>query len=260
MAPLSACIITLNEADRLAACLESLSFCDEIVVVDSHSSDGTRELAEAHGARVIERDWPGFAAQKQFAVEAASHDWVLCIDADERVTPELARELKHLMDQGFSGEAVGYDFPRLTRWEGEWIRGGTWYPDRQLRLFDRRRGRWEGAQVHEKVRLDGARGQLASDLLHESYRDLDDHLETIQKYTLLGAESLTTSGRRAAVTDLWMRPLIRFCRFYFMKRGFLLGWRGLSLALLSAHYVHVKYLRRMIAQNAEKDAQRNGRV
>lgn len=251
MAALSACIITLNEADRLGACLDSLAFCDEVVVVDSGSSDGTRELAEARGARVLERAWPGFAAQKQFAVEAAQNDWVLCIDADERVTPELARELEDLVARGFAGAEVGYDFPRLTCWEGVWIRGGTWYPDRQLRLFDRRKGRWKGGKVHEKVRLDGPRGHLAGDLLHESYRDLDDHLRTIQKYTQLGADKLSAKGRRVTFTDLWLRPLVRFFRFYVLGRGFRFGWRGLSLAFLAAHYVHLKYLRRRIQQEAE---------
>ena len=248
-APLSGCIIAFNEADRITAAIESLDFCDEVIVVDSHSTDATRELAAALGARVIERDWEGFTKQKQFAVEAASHDWVLCLDADERVSPELEAELRALKLHGFEGP--GYSMPRLTLWEGAWIRRGTWYPDRQLRLFDRRRGGWKGGAVHEKVVLDGPTAELAGDLLHESYRDLDEHLGTIGKYTKLGAENLKAKGRRARFSDLWLRPLVRFVRFYFLGRGFLLGWRGLSLALLGAHYVHLKYLRRMIDQERE---------
>ena len=251
---LSACIIAMDEADRIGACIESLSFCDEVIVVDSHSSDATREVAVSLGARVIERDWEGFTKQKQFAVEAATHDWVLCLDADERVSPELEVELRALKESGFAGP--GYTMPRLTQWEGMWIRRGTWYPDRQLRVFDRRRGSWQGGAVHEKVVLDGPTAELTGDLLHESYRDLDEHLGTIGKYTKLGAENLAAKGRRASITDLWVRPLVRFLRFYVLGRGFLLGWRGLSLALLGAHYVHLKYLRRMIDQ--EREGPRNG--
>ena len=253
---ISACIIAFNEADRIVACIESLTFCEEIVVVDSHSTDATRELATQMGARVIERDWPGYTEQKQFAVQSAQNDWVLCIDADERVSKELAAEITGLAESGFVGDCVGYHFPRLTRWEGRWIRGGTWYPDSQLRLFNRQHGGWKGGQVHEKVCLDGPVAQLSGDLFHESYRDLDEHLRTIAKYTRLGAGNLATSGRRATYMDLWLRPLTRFLRFFVIGRGFLMGWRGLSLAILGAYYVHLKYLRRLIAQQSEDHDER----
>ena len=169
-ARLSACIIAMDEQDRLPDCLASLDFCDEIVVVDSHSTDGTREVAAVHGARVIERDWPGHVAQKEFTVRAATHDWVLCVDADERVSPQLRAEILALRDAGFPGQA-GWRFPRLSSYLGRWMRHGGWYPDRQLRLFDRRRGRWGGHDPHDRVELEGEPGTLRGDLLHYPYRD-----------------------------------------------------------------------------------------
>jgi glycosyltransferase involved in cell wall biosynthesis len=248
--PLSACIIAFNEADRIQECIESLSFCDEILVVDSGSTDGTRALSAQLGARVIEREWPGHVAQKEFTIREASHDWVLCVDADERISPKLALEIIALKAAGFSGDRdapAGWNMPRLTWWMGKPIRHGTWYPDRQLRLFDRRRGKWGGDDPHDKVILadgfDGKRGQLRGDLYHHSYRDLDDHLATINKFTAISAAGLHARGKRPQMGDLWLRPAWRFFRFYVLKGGFLLGWRGLALAFLAAHYVRLKYLR-----------------
>ena len=144
---LSACIISFQEEDRIADCLASLAFCDEIVVVDSHSADGTRRIAAEHGARVIERDWPGHVLQKEFAIRSAAHEWVLCVDCDERISDELRAEILALREGGFARHA-GWRMPRMSRYLGRWIRHGTWYPDRQLRLFDRRRGRWGGHDPH----------------------------------------------------------------------------------------------------------------
>lgn len=261
-ATLSGCIIAFNEEDRIAAAIKSLDFCDEVVVVDSHSSDQTRVIAAELGARVIERDWPGHVAQKEFAIRAASHDWVLCLDADERITPELAREIQALQASGFdeSGKGLpGWNMPRLTRWMGKWIRYGTWYPDRQLRLFDRRRGHWGGHDPHDRVELEAPHGQLQGELLHETYRSLDDHLATIDKYTEISAKGLFERGRRAKISDLWLRPGWRFLRFFVFKRGFLLGWRGLALAFLAAHYVRLKYLRlRILEAQALNDSDNSG--
>src|SRR5262245_3517715 len=210
-APLSACIIAMDEEDRIEACLASLAFCDEIVVVDSHSSDRTREVAAARGARVIERDWPGHVEQKEFAIRAAAHDWVLCVDADERVSERLQEEIVALRDAGFPGLA-GWRFPRLSRYLGAWVRRGTWYPDHQLRLFDRRRGHWGGHNRHDRVELVGALGTLKGDLLHEPYRDLAEHLETIDRYTTIMARGLRDRGRHATLFDLVLRPPVRFLR------------------------------------------------
>ncbi|MEO8605425.1 MAG: glycosyltransferase family 2 protein, partial [bacterium] len=200
-ARVSACIITLNEADRIEACLGSLAWCDERLVVDSHSTDDTRARAAACGARVIERDWPGHAAQKEFAVRAAAHDWVLVIDADERISDELRAELEALRDGGFAA-AAGWSGPRCSQYLGRWIRHGTWYPDRSVRLFDRRRGRFvanPSYDLHEHVVLDGSTGVLRNDLLHIPYRTISEHLQTIDRYTTIMAAGLHARGRRAGV-------------------------------------------------------------
>jgi glycosyltransferase involved in cell wall biosynthesis len=241
-APLSACIIARDEEDRIEPCLDSIAWCDEILLVDAHSSDRTREIAAAHGARVIERDWPGHVAQKEFAVRQARHDWVLCLDADERVSPELRVEIEALREAGFRGRA-GWRMPRLSCYLGRWIRHGSWYPDRQLRLFDRRHGRWAGSDPHDRVNLEGPVGTLRGALLHHPYRDFADHLATIERYTSTAAQRLHEKGRRARLLDILLRPPWRFLRFYVLERGFLEGWRGLVMAYLAAHYVRLKYLK-----------------
>ena len=236
----SACIVTRDEADRLPDCLASLDWCDEVIVVDSHSTDATRELAREAGARVIERDWPGHVAQKEFAVREAAHDWVFCIDADERVSKELAAEIEGHRARGFEGLA-GLSAPRLSSYLGAWIRHGTWYPDRKLRLFDRRRGGWGGQDPHDRVRVDGPVAELSAELLHHPYRSFEDHLATIDRYTTITAGELFGEGRRARLLDLVLRPPLRFLDFYLLRRGFLDGWRGLLLAVLAAHYVRLRY-------------------
>jgi glycosyltransferase involved in cell wall biosynthesis len=250
--PLSCCIIAMDEEDRLGECLDSVAFCDEIVVVDSHSTDATRELAAARGARVIERDWPGHVAQKEFAVRSATHDWVLCVDADERVTPRLREEIQALRERNFPGHA-GWRFPRLVNYLGTWVRHGTWYPDLQLRLFDRRRGRWGGNDPHDRVELEpgASAGRLAGDLVHVPYRSFADHLATIEQYTTIMARGMLARGRRAGLADLVVRPWVRFARFYFLRRGFLLGRKGLVLALLAGHYVRLKYMKLSVLGRGE---------
>lgn len=248
--PISACVITLDEAERIDACLASLAWCDEIVVVDSHSRDETRARAAARGARVIERDWPGFAAQKEFAIRAAAHEWVLVVDADERVSEALRDEIVARRRGGFGG-AAGYSLPRRSQYLGRWIRHGTWYPDRSVRLFDRRRGRFEARatyDLHERVALDGPVVALAHDLLHEPYRSISEHLRTIDRYTTIMAEGMNARGRRARVGDLVLHPAWRFFQFYVLKAGFRDGWRGLLLAYLAAHYVRLRYAKLLALQ------------
>ena len=238
---LSACIITFNEADRIEECLRSVSFCDEIIVVDAHSTDGTRELAARHGARVIERDWPGYRSQKQFAVEAARHDWVLCVDADERVSEALRAEIVALRSQGFAG-AAGFSVPRITDYFGRFLRHGNAYPDRLVRLFDRRRGGWSGYEIHENTRVDGPTGALRGRLEHYSYRSLSDHQTRMQRYAELMAQTMYERGERCGLTKVLLNPQWRFLRGYLLRLGFLDGWRGLVFALVEAGYVRRKYL------------------
>ncbi|MCH2171543.1 glycosyltransferase family 2 protein [Myxococcota bacterium] len=259
---LSACVITYNEADRIGACLQSMAACDELLVVDSHSTDETREIASAHGARVIERDWPGYGKQKQFAITQARHNWVLCLDADERLSSDLANEIEAQRLAGFR-TASGYDFPRHSRYLGRWIQYGSWMPDHQLRLFDRRRGHWSNANLHERVLLSTSPTRLKGRLLHDPYRDLDEHIATIQRYTTLGANDLHRCGRPFHLRDLVLRPIWRFLRSYLLDRGFLDGWRGLLLASFAAHYAFLKYaklwqLMQTEPMSSEAAASRNG--
>jgi glycosyltransferase involved in cell wall biosynthesis len=247
----SACIITLNEEDRIADCIRSVDWCDEVVVVDSHSDDRTREIAASMGARVIERDWPGHVAQKEFAVRAAQNDWVFCIDADERVSPALREEILRIRDRGFDG-AVGWKMPRMSSYLGMWIRHGTWYPDLSLRLFDRRHGRWGGNDPHDRVELDGRLGRLTNHLLHHPYRSFAEHLQTIDRYTTIMAQGMSDRGRKARLSDVVLRPAVRFVRFYFFKAGFLDGWRGLLLAYLAAYYARLKYAKLLVLQRQSK--------
>jgi len=239
---LSACIIARDEEDRIGPCLDSVAFCDDVLVVDAHSADRTRDLANQRGARVVERDWPGHVAQKEFAIRQAHHDWVLCVDADERVSDELREAIQALRGAGFPDHA-GWRMPRLSAYLGRWIRHGSWYPDHQLRLFDRRRGRWAGRDPHDRVAVEGSVGTLRAPLLHHPYRDLSDHLATIERYSSIQAQELFEQGRRARLPDLVLRPAWRFFRFYLLDGGCLEGWRGLVMALLAAHYVRLRWLK-----------------
>jgi glycosyltransferase involved in cell wall biosynthesis len=239
---LSACVVAKDEEDRIDACLASLGFCDEIVVVDAHSCDRTREIAAARGARVIERDWPGHVAQKEFAIRAARHDFVLCVDCDERVSPSLRAEVEALRGRGFE-DAAGWRIPRLSSYLGAWIRHGRWHPDLQLRLFDRRRGHWTGRDPHDRAVVDGPVAALSAPLLHQPYRDFEDHLATIDRYTTIAAQRLYEEGRRARLADVALRPGWSFLRAFLLERGCLDGWRGLVLSALGAHYVRLKWLK-----------------
>ena len=238
---LSACIITYNEADRIEACLRSVSFCDEVIVVDSHSTDATRQIAGSLGARVIERDWPGYRSQKQYAVDAAANDWVLCLDADERVSAALRVEIEAVRDRGFAAYA-GWSVPRITDYFGRFLRHGNAYPDRLVRLFDRRRGGWIGEEVHENTRVTGRIGRFHGHLEHYSYRSLTDHHNRMARYANLMAQALYARGKRCGVLKILVNPQWRFLRGYCIRLGFLDGWRGLVFALVEANYVRRKYL------------------
>jgi glycosyltransferase involved in cell wall biosynthesis len=239
---LSACVITRNEADRIRTCLEALAFCDEIVLVDSHSTDATREIAAGCGARVIERDWPGYRSQKQFATDSAAHDWVLCVDADEVVTPALRAEIEALRARGFVG-AQGWSIPRLTEYFGAFLRHGNAWPDRQVRLYDRRAARWVGYEVHEKIAVDGVTAQMRAPLEHYAYRDLDDHLRRVDGYAALMAQEMHRAGKRGSLLAIVVNPAWRLFRGLVMKRGILDGWRSLLFHVVEAGYVRRKYLR-----------------
>ena len=252
MTRISAFIIALNEEENLARCLLSLQgWTDEIVLVDARSADATRDVAEKFGARVFVRDWPGFVAQKNFALEQCAHNWVFSIDADEEVSPELRAELEALRPQLEERRAreniVAYLIPRLVRYEGRWIRHGDWYPDYVPRLFYKPDARFAGGAVHERVEYSGASAKLRYPLFHYTYRDAADHRARIEKYVALWAQSQLENGRRAGAFSPCVRAAVRFVRAYVLKRGFLDGVLGWRIACLSAREVFLKYrtLRRL---------------
>jgi glycosyltransferase involved in cell wall biosynthesis len=250
--PLSACIITLDEADNIDACIESLAFCDEVLVVDSGSVDGTRERAAARGARVIEHAFAGYRAQKDYAVRAAAHEWVLCVDADERVTPALRASILAARAKGF-GNADGYRFARATEYFGAFLRHGNAYPDRVLRLFDRRRGGFRGTrEIHEHASVDGTIDTLSGDLEHRAYRSLGDQLGRLERYARMMAEHMQQSGKRAHLYKIVVNPFWRFLRGYVLRGGFLDGWRGLVYAYVEANYVRQKFIKHWLLARGQK--------
>jgi hypothetical protein len=236
--PLTVTVITRNESAHIEACLASVDWVDERLVVDCGSTDDTVALAERAGARVIFNAWPGYAAQKNFAASQATHDWILSVDADERVTPELADEIRERL--GTESTTPGYRIPRITWHLGRWFRTTDWFPDSQLRLYDRRRGRWTPRQVHESVQVDGTPGDLRHLLRHYAYRDLAHHLETMNRYTTLAAEDLFAAGRRVGATDLLVHPPAAFLRNYLLKGGISDGVPGLIVSTMNAYYVFLK--------------------
>jgi glycosyltransferase involved in cell wall biosynthesis len=242
--PISACIVSYREEARIADCLRSVSFCDEVVVVDSGSDDRTREIAAAHGARVIEHAWPGHIEQKNFAIDHASFEWVLCLDCDERATPELRAKIEALFADGKEPEADGFVVNRRNFYLGRWIRHGGWYPDAKLRLFKRSLGRWGGENPHDHVRM--AHGgcsveKLDADLEHHSYEDLADHLATIQSFSDIAAAEKHAKGQRGVGVQLVFNPPLRWLRMFVLQRGFLDGWRGFLVASMAAIYVFARY-------------------
>ena len=239
MPKLTVTVITRNESANIDAALASVSWADEIVVVDSQSTDDTAAIARRHSARVETRPWPGYSAQKNYAASAASHDWILSLDADERVTPELAGEIRALLQS--DPPLRGYRVPRISHYLGRWIRGTDWYPDYQLRLYDRRAAEWNGRAVHESVRLRaGEPGRLNHDLQHYPYRDISDHLATIDRYTTLAAEQLRADGKIPSLAGVACHPPYAFLRNYVLRGGFKNGGAGFIVSVLNSYYVFLK--------------------
>ncbi|HZQ62150.1 MAG TPA: glycosyltransferase family 2 protein [Casimicrobiaceae bacterium] len=239
--PLTLCVITRDAASDLALCLGSVPFADEVLVVDSGSRDDTVELARRLGARVVEHAWPGFGPQKNFAIANAHNDWVLCLDADERLSPELAARVRDVLSQPQAPAASGYTMARRNRFLGRWLKHGEGYPDWNLRLFDRRRGRWSDDAVHEHVLVDGPVQRLRGDLLHASAESLENYLDKQNRYTTLQAQALHARGERPRLSRMLLSPLVRFVRFYFFRLGFLDGIPGLVHIVIGCGNSFMKY-------------------
>lgn len=236
---LSAVVITRNEETNIERCLKSVSFCDEIIVVDSESTDQTREIAARYATKVIVHSWKGYAAQKNFAVEASSGEWVLSLDADEEVSAELREEILSILQR--APEHQAYSVPRKTMQFGKWIRYGGWYPNRLVRLFKKGTGRWEGEEVHEFWKTTGTAGQLAGHLFHYSFKNLSDQVERNNKYSSLGALRLRKSGRAFSLTGLTFKSVSKFMETYFLKLGFLDGYPGFIISVSAAYSVFLKW-------------------
>ena len=237
-APLSAVLITRNAAAVLAPCLESLAFADEIVVVDSGSSDGTAEIAKRYGARLVQKEWLGFGRQKQYAVDQARHDWVLCLDADETVSPRLAASIQAALAAPVSPV---YRMPRRNRFLGRWLSHGEGYPDWSPRLFNRMNARWSDDLVHEKVLYAVTPGTLQGDLMHDSSDDLTAYLDRQNRYTTLAARQAYELGRSAGFFHLLLSPAVRFFKFYVFRLGFLDGMPGLLHISIGCINSYLKY-------------------
>ena len=240
MPPITVTVITKNEADAIGDALKSVAWADELIVIDAESTDDTVAIARQFTDRVYVRPWHGYIDQKNHAASLATHDWIFSLDADERVTPQLADEIQSLMKS--EPAARGYRMPRVSFYFGRWMRTTDMYPDYQLRLYDRRFGRWDGLHVHESVKVDAdAVGHLKSELQHYPYRDLSEHLIRMDRYTTLAARQMFERGKRATRLELLLHPPVAFLRNYVLKGGFLDGKAGLVISLVNSYYVMLKF-------------------
>lgn len=247
---ISATIITFNEERNVARVIESLRCCDEILVLDSGSNDRTVEIAKKLGANVVEASWHGYSAQKNIAAELASHDWILSLDADESLSEALEAEIWHIKKTG--PQYDGYTVPRLAQYLGRWILHSGWYPDRKVRLFNRHKARWAGTFVHESVIVDGRIGHLKSNLLHFTCSSLSEHLRSMDNYTTLAAQEIAAREKPITVARLLLYPPWTFFQTYILRRGFLDGVEGLSIAYMAALYNFVKYFKALTMSPGRK--------
>jgi len=247
---LSVTIIARNEAEAIRDCLESVRWADQIVVLDSASSDGTADICREFGAQVWEsEDWPGFGPQKNRALGHATGEWVLSLDADERVTPELRAEIERVLA---APDADAYRMPRLSRYLTRYMRHSGWHPDYVLRLFRRGRARFSDDLVHERLIVEGSVGTLASPLLHEAFTSAEEVLEKVNRYSSAGAEMALRQGRRATLAGAVLRGLSAFVRTYLLKAGFLDGREGFMLAVSNAEGAYYRYLKLMLLAEGRK--------
>jgi glycosyltransferase involved in cell wall biosynthesis len=238
---ISLCIITLNEELDLGRCLRSAAdVVDEIVIVDSGSKDRTEQIARDYKARFIHQTWLGYVGQKNLALSLATNNWILSLDADEELSEKLRNEIRGLKTANHRAGS-GYSMPRCVYYEGKWIRHGDWYPDRLVRLFRKKKARFTGGKVHERLEIDGPIIQLSGEIHHYSFRDAADHRQRCENYARLWAESQVEQGGTAIAAAAPAHAFFRFMRAYFLKRGFLDGTLGLRIAAYAAREVYLKY-------------------
>lgn len=244
MYSLSVIVITKNEATNIRACLESVAWADEIIVVDSGSQDDTVAICREFTPHVYSRDWPGFGPQKNRALGYATKDWVLSLDADERVTPELRREIEEILSR--QGLIAAYDIPRLSSYCGRFMHHSGWYPDFLLRLFRHGSARFSDDLVHERLLVEGKTAQLKGTLLHHAYDDLEQVLRKLDHYSSAGAQMMCQRGKQATLSGAVLRGLWSFVRTYFLRAGFLDGREGFMLAVSNAEGTYYRYLKLML--------------
>ena len=250
MEKISVAIITKNEERNIRDCLESVKWADEIVVVDNGSTDHTLSICKEYGARIFQEGWKGYSSQKNSAIEKAGNEWVLNLDADERVSPELRQEMQKSLEgnQGVNG----YWIPRKNFFLGQWIRYCGWYPDLNLRLFRKSRGRFGERVVHERLELEGKALTLTHPLIHETYRSLSDFFQRMDRYSTLAAQEMHREGRKFRLIDVVFRPPFTFLQMYFLRVGFLEGYLGFVLSVLYSYYTFAKYTKLKELRNIEK--------
>jgi len=236
--PISACIITFNEESRIRDCLESVTWVDEIIVVDSLSTDKTVDICREYTRQVYQRAWPGNVDQKNYTIGLAKNEWILSLDADERLSPGLTEEIQESLRN--PGDVLGFFFPRRSFYLGRWICHGEWYPDHQLRLFKRGRGQWQGTNPHGRVVVPGKTSYMKHDLYHFNYKNFSHQLKTIDNYSTIFADVMADRGKGFSLFKLLFQPLYKFIKGYFLKRGFLDGLPGFIIATSSAFYIFVK--------------------
>ena len=251
-ASLSVIIVACNEARCIHRCLESVDFADEILVVDSGSTDRTVDICRERGARVIERDWPGYCAQKQFALDQAQGTWVLNLDADELLSPAARDAIRRIVAAN-DPSVSGYVLCRRSWYLGRWISHGGWYPDRKLRLGRRSCSRWAGADPHDRMHVDGPVKQLEVDILHHVYHDLAHQLRTVDSFSTVACRTLAQQGTRFRLSQLLLRPVGRFLSMYVWKRGFLDGMPGFIIAVVTSYYVFCRYAKLWEYQRTRSD-------
>lgn len=241
MSRLSVAIITYNEEEEIKDCLESVKWADEIVVVDSFSTDKTVDICRQYTNKVFQHEWSGYSNQKNYAINVTTNPWILILDADERVSERLTKEIKEILDKDLGVD--GYYIPRKSYFLGRWIRYGGWYPDYSIRLFRKDKGRFEQREVHESVRINGKTAKLKNHLEHYTYRNLSEYIQRMDRYSTLAAMEMVGEGRRSGPRNILFRPILTFFRMYILKQGFREGIYGLLLAVLYSYYTFLKYVK-----------------
>lgn len=241
-ANISAFIVCMNESDKIERCLKSITWCDEIVVIDSGSTDGTIDLCKKYTDKIIIRSWPGYVEQKKFGLEQCQSEWVINLDADEVVSDELKDEILLILEDN-NQTINGYYLPRVVFYLGKWWRKGGWYPEYRLRLCRKSATQWGGHDPHEKTIVSGETKKLKGELQHYTYGDITHQIRTLNSYSTQAAHTLFERGKRVNKIKIFLNPALRFIKFYFFKKGFLEGFPGLIVAFLEAYYVFLKYIK-----------------